>query len=442
MKRKAHCPVCNEDMGGGSYEKAILPNRELEQRVLLYKNKVREGLKESLIRLDVLEKKNAEYGNNAEKTNENNTSDSPSPIKRARRSTANYKRDYSSDQDGASDEQNEAMTSNNDDNNGNFATASMPSMNHQQQQQQHQPTRKPTISYHGLKRKKLVELCAASSLPTSGTDAELKQRHSAFILLYNSQCDSLHPMSEKEVVQTVVREEKSRKKEARGLLRSGIGGEGGYMKRLGDSLVNSSENGTSTVTTGSKKVDGEMNKTYKEMIEQLKARKRGETSSNTNSSVPSCIAAAASANGCNGGNNTSMSIVGNVKLPRSSTAPAATSTAASSMSMRAETSSAKLDTTTTSRATAKTSSQIKSISKSTQQKATPSKRSTATTRTATKKQVTLSSTTTTKKKATGGIWKCSICTFENRKYTTANALCEMCNTPRPEKESIVIAIDC
>jgi len=71
--------------------------------------------------------------------------------------------------------------------------------------------RKTVVSYHGLKRKKLVELCNREGLPSHGTDEELKRRHSDYITLYNSECDSDHPRSAAELLKEINKRETERK---------------------------------------------------------------------------------------------------------------------------------------------------------------------------------------------------------------------------------------
>ena len=305
--------------------------------------------------------------------------------------------------------------------------------------------RKPTPNYHGLKHKQLLELCHSESIPTTGcsSDSELKHRHSEFIMLYNAECDSQHPLSAQEVIAEIMKQEKGRKREAKEALRNGTAQHTIYMKRLSESMSNSSssggEDGKKKVTTGSKKLDGEMDQKFKDMIEKVKARKNGEEKvddgdggdENQGGVVPSCIAAATAAN--------------NASKPRA-TRSSGVSVVATAPSMKA--------------AASTTSFRTKSISTKDDDdvkpkaKATPSKshRSTATstTRALSKNQATLSSA---KKKQSSsfssisaGPWKCNACTFENHKFKAANARCEMCDAPRPEKEntsnSEVIAIDC
>ena len=76
MKRKAECPVCNTNLlngGSGStnWEKAILPNRDLESKVDLYREGVRGELRRSLVRLDVLERRERMRNNNEQNDGNN-----------------------------------------------------------------------------------------------------------------------------------------------------------------------------------------------------------------------------------------------------------------------------------------------------------------------------------------------------------------------------------
>lgn len=75
--------------------------------------------------------------------------------------------------------------------------------------QPQQLKRKPTVTYHSMNRKKLVELCKKEGLETQGNEKELKQRHSDFITMNNSECDSEHPRSVKELLKEIKNRERS-----------------------------------------------------------------------------------------------------------------------------------------------------------------------------------------------------------------------------------------
>lgn len=458
MKRKAECPLCNINLlnnsggsGGGGYEKSILQNKALENMVDLYKDRVRGTLRESLVRLDVLEwkERGGMLGSSSSSmmmmVADNNADVDPkqqqeepslqSSSKRARRSTANYQREYSNESSDDEDEKkddDEEVTYNDATATPAVALAAAStatSFNHLTQQNQHQSSprkRKPTISYHGLKRKKLIELCQREGLGINGIDQDLKQRHADFIMLYNAQCDSQHPMSEREVAQEIMKQEKCRKRESVEAMQNGSSNHSTYMKRLVDNITS----GSGKATTGSKKVDEEMGNSFKSMIANIKAKKNGEE---VDTSMPSCIRSAMAAENDHfdskpaariavdttmttaaGGSTSVVAAVAQSK-PKSDI-PRATP---SKKSMRSTSSSAATPTTT--RATSKQQAQ-------------------KTTSSSAKKSSTKNSTTTT-----SGMWICQACTFENHKFIAANALCEMCNTRRPEKENTmneVIAIDC
>ncbi|CAB9531351.1 Postreplication repair E3 ubiquitin-protein ligase RAD18 [Seminavis robusta] len=66
-------------------------------------------------------------------------------------------------------------------------------------------------NYHGLKKKKLQELCGDEGLPTHGDIAELRARHELFITLYNSECDSIQPRSKRDIANHVSKKEQAEK---------------------------------------------------------------------------------------------------------------------------------------------------------------------------------------------------------------------------------------
>ncbi len=468
MKREADCPLCHVNLltngngsSSGGYEKSILQNKALENMVDLYKDRVRGTLRESLVRLDVLEWKEKEgammrgSGSSSSMMAAGNHADAPpkqrqleeqkeqlslqSSSKRARRSTANYQREYSnesSDNDDDEKDDDEEVTYNDATATpaaASAAAAPTASFNHltQQHQQQSSPRkRKPTISYHGLKRKKLIELCQREGLGINGTDQDLKQRHADFIMLYNAQCDSQHPMSETEVAQEIMKQEKCRKRESIEAIQNGSSNHSTYMKRLADNMTSDS----GKVTTGSKKVDEEMGNSFKSMIVNIKAKKNGET---VDESMPSCIRSAMVAENDHFDSKPSARIA----AATTTTTAAATAAAGGSTSVAAVApSKPKSDIPRATPSKKSMRSTSSSSAAATTTRATSKQQSQKTTSSSAKKASTKNTTTTT-----SGMWICQACTFENHKFIAANALCEMCNTRRPEKENTmneVIAIDC
>jgi hypothetical protein len=250
--------------GSTDYERGILPDKQLEERVDAYV-RCRDGMRDSLVRLDVLEKERrmgmtllrrvddvAVGGGgvggggggggrgggggggggamgSTTKTTASSTSgtrrssrfegretdaarsrrgrdDTERPAKRPRgRASASDVRpsllagvEYGGDNDEDYDD---------DECDGDYDDASSESkMPHDRtmsserippmQQRKHaQLRRKATVAYHTMNKKKLVDICRIEGLSTLGNEAELRQRHSDYITLYNSECDSEHPRS-------------------------------------------------------------------------------------------------------------------------------------------------------------------------------------------------------------------------------------------------------
>ena len=224
MKRKAECPQCNEPVkmpGSSDYEKGILANKSLEQQVDTYKV-CRKELRDSLVRLDVLEQekklgilsngsdgKKRKRGKGTKKKEENVGSISS---KRPRRTVAK-KSNHTFSSEAESDDNGDDDGSDEDYDDDDEYDAKMPSSS-KVPSVANPPTKelrckKPTVSYHSMNRKKLVELCQKEGLDSTGNETELKQRHSYFITLYNSECDSEHPKPLKELLKEVKNREKA-----------------------------------------------------------------------------------------------------------------------------------------------------------------------------------------------------------------------------------------
>eukprot|EP00934_Nitzschia_sp_Nitz4_P009248 Nitzschia sp. Nitz4//scaffold22_size323478//285509//289544//NITZ4_000585-RA/size323478-processed-gene-0.425-mRNA-1//1//CDS//3329543171//9238//frame0 len=71
----------------------------------------------------------------------------------------------------------------------------------------------PMQNYSGKNKKKLQELCRRDGLPTTGTEADLKNRHQAYVTLYNSEFDAVHRRTPAELVEVIVSREKIRRQE-------------------------------------------------------------------------------------------------------------------------------------------------------------------------------------------------------------------------------------
>ena len=247
MKRKADCPICNVEVklpgtssNSSGYEKAIIPNKHLSQQVNLYKScGVRDEIRSSLVRLDILEREKRlgitkfggggsvgameedELGNDEgskKKKRDGNEDKSLRCSKRSRGQTttstgaAAMKKANDSSDDDDDDNKDEDY---NDDNGGDeedcndINNSKMPASSSTNQKTTNTKLkRKPPVSYHNLNKKKLIELCSKEGLDVTGNETQLKQRHSDFIILYNSECDSDFPRSVKELVKELKSREK------------------------------------------------------------------------------------------------------------------------------------------------------------------------------------------------------------------------------------------
>ena len=247
MKRKADCPICNVEVklpgstssNSSGYEKAIIPNKHLSQQVNLYKScgGIRDEIRSSLVRLDVLEQEKRlgitkfdgggvgggmeedDLGNNGgskKKKRDGNEDKSLRCSKRSRSQTTSTaaaamkkSNDSSSDDDDNKDEDyNDDVVDGDDEDYINNSKMPACSSSTNQATTNIKLKRKPPVSYHNLNKKKLVELCSKEGLDVTGNETQLKQRHSDFIILYNSECDSDHPRSVKELVKELRNREK------------------------------------------------------------------------------------------------------------------------------------------------------------------------------------------------------------------------------------------
>ena len=246
MKRKTECPQCNKPVSipnSSDYQKAIIPNKYLEQQVIIYK-KTREPLRGELVALDVL-RQEKKLGTTMTNNNNNwgglmNTKEGKNGCgnkkrrgkvqkeegknahghgtRLSKRARPSKKMNYADDTEADSDEDYEDDYDEYDNtnaqqqsNNHSYAAAAS---NQSSAAARNQPPsqllkRKPTVSYHGVKPKKLREMCKHEGLSATGSDAELKHRHSEFITLYNAECDSEHPRTVNELIKELNGREKS-----------------------------------------------------------------------------------------------------------------------------------------------------------------------------------------------------------------------------------------
>ena len=70
---------------------------------------------------------------------------------------------------------------------------------------------RPKPHYHGMKKKKLQELCKVEGLSTSGGEKELKERHTLYLTLWNSECDARVPRKRNALLQEISKRETAKK---------------------------------------------------------------------------------------------------------------------------------------------------------------------------------------------------------------------------------------
>jgi Zinc finger, C3HC4 type (RING finger) len=135
------------------------------------------------------------------------------------------------------------------------------------------------VLYTAHKRKALQEMCEKVGLATHGSEKELKQRHEAYINLYNADCDSSHPRSARSIADEINRREKAKMYnhtdyrtsqciENLKVSRAKI------AEPVEPGIVNNKA--SVTLTSGSKSFDDKLNNNYKLLIQQVKEQKLKE----------------------------------------------------------------------------------------------------------------------------------------------------------------------
>jgi hypothetical protein len=177
--RKASCSLCNVavDTGGNDFGRCLRPNHNVDRLVILFRH-LRQPLLEELLSL------HSSAGNGDEST-------LLSAVQRATEAAEAVTMGGSSI-DQAADRVIDGLHA---------ITLAIGGLTMPQL-----PSALPTrakltrVMYKGKKKSQLVELCRSAGLSTSGDDSELAKRHSEYITLYNSECDSLQPRSNSELL--------------------------------------------------------------------------------------------------------------------------------------------------------------------------------------------------------------------------------------------------
>eukprot|EP00956_Cyclotella_meneghiniana_P004797 scaffold5916_cov44-Cyclotella_meneghiniana.AAC.14 len=431
MRRECKCPECNQLIGNTrqNYENQILPNHHFANQIDNYKS-LREELRSALARLGVYEQQRqavvVDNNNNNDITesedvngvavkrnndemNKKKEEDNGKRLSRACTNRGNKKTRYAEDSDISDD--------GDDDDNNDDDVNYIPNNDKSNTTIQQPPHKKPKIalsrktptSYHGLKRKKLIELCSKEGLPTNGSDEELKKRHSDYITLYNSECDAEYPRSGGELVMEIRRRENGRKKEASLAMQNGAIRHESYMNKLMRNVEIRGKGGTATLTSGDTAFDATLNNGFKALIQRHKANSNGGRAGKENSNITAAGSDGSSTDALNGTNVTtspsSNDTSATESIPEESTSPSTTT----------------VNTQTT-----------KSIPASTSKAASIQKQPTSTPKPphSHKKKSPSSAACPTSRIINAGPWKCTRCTYYNERNTTVKARCEMCDAAR------------
>lgn len=426
MKRKADCPQCQTTIRI-PYEKEIIPNRQLEQQIDVYRE-CRDPMRASLVRLDVLEKEKATTTSqkgtkrSAEEVMDSNGNDELNGMsKRAQRAVARCEVHSSLGSDDVMEDDNESDGDCNE-------------LPQQQQQQQHVLKRKPTISYHNMNKKKLIDICQREGLSTVGNETELRHRHSDYITLFNSECDSYHPRSVKELRTEIKNREMSIKREAG---QAGPKQQYTLLQQLAYSVEARNGGSIDKLTTSNVAFDTKLNTKYAELIASVKKRDTRRTTTTTTSKEDTVIEHDISL-----AQNVSVEQKGNYKCLHDT--PSLENHLDDDVRLACASKCQPLDVDGGSQCNGKISPSVtltydkmKMAEKKSDLATTNSTEKCASSNKATNKlksNPTTTATTTTIAPGTRiqnlGPWICDACTYNNVRNITRNSRCEMCNTVR------------
>jgi len=140
--------------------------------------------------------------------------------------------------------------------------------------------RRTALKYHGLKKKKLVELCQAEGLSTLGDEATLIQRHKDFCLLVNSECDSENPRSEDELRRILAQREHSIDLEQKRARREGIPKQLAHLETLKRNRAMAGEgqaDSMAKITSGNADFDREIQNGFSRLIAQARLPKKAKS---------------------------------------------------------------------------------------------------------------------------------------------------------------------
>lgn len=446
-----YCPTCR----AVTDERKLVPNRLIEECTPRW-NMMRKGLLGAIVEHDVFQKQNnhdddhdLSSDNNKNTVNNCNNSKTKSKrkstsnekkkenlgaSKRSRRSTRNQANTYNEDYNDDDEADSEGIEEDKDEAYNPIRTKTtlkkivkpLPKINTNtcsRATPNVQLRQKAPVMYHGMKKKKLVALCAQEKLSTQGTEQELKNRHMEFLTLYNAECDAQNPRSHAELAKLMEDREKRRREEKQLALQSGCMSHSTLVNRL----VQSSHQGTlpvnedqtkeqerSKITSGNTEFDEKMKLNFRQLIENERKRqgKSKTVVKNTYGTSTSTLSSPSSSQAKK--NNVTDNVDGNhdnnetsaSKLPIHTTSDTRTSYKAISPSR-----------------TNPTFQQRTSVPLPPSQQPSPFRNSSQTSSTSPISSVSPSFSRT-------GPWTCTTCTFINKTRYWPNASCEMCGSKR------------
>jgi E3 ubiquitin-protein ligase RAD18 len=212
--RKTRCVSCNEPVDHRN-DKCLVPNRSLEQTVLIF-TKLRTPLLRALEETTTLARIITSTRGRGEEGVREVTNDAlTSTTTRRRRLQSSSSPRVDDSDDGDEDERMLVDRSDYRENNTTTRKAVLPAVSRDDAQRQIIVVRpkKAKPFYNKKTKKQLRELCVSEGLPDHGSEDDLRYRHAAFITLYNAECDSLQPMSVREIVTTIVKRERERQRQ-------------------------------------------------------------------------------------------------------------------------------------------------------------------------------------------------------------------------------------
>lgn len=225
--RKVSCPACNEgvDTSGVEFSKCLVPNRAvhnlveqfrlLRQPLLSHLRQQQQQTASNVPEVDATSSSAADHDDAPQQPPNGEGEQQERPRRSAR--CAEAKENKTKDDKVASESADKmeeedskpaaaAATGNNQP-----RVAEQPQVAELSPELEQRRKKLPRAIYKGLKKKDLQALCRKHRLPESGSEKDLKERHSAWIDKYNAECDSFLPRSVEDLRKELVNEECDKK---------------------------------------------------------------------------------------------------------------------------------------------------------------------------------------------------------------------------------------